>query len=94
MRGTGAADALLDAAVDWARGVGAVGVRLWVVPTNLAAVRLYTRHGFEPVADAEPDADEGAGRVYLPMLLALDDEDAASPTFLARARAPWTDESG
>jgi GNAT superfamily N-acetyltransferase len=94
VRGTGAADALVDAAVDWARNVGAVGVRLWVVSTNAAAVRVYARHGFTPLGDAEPDPDDPDRKLYLPMLLALDEDAAASPTFLARALAPWTDESG
>nr|WP_237702823.1 MULTISPECIES: GNAT family N-acetyltransferase [Protofrankia] len=92
-RGTGAADALLDAAVNWARAVGAIGVRLWVVPTNTAAVRLYARHGFERAGDPELDADDGAGKSYMPMLLALDEKAAALPTFVTRALAPWTDES-
>jgi GNAT superfamily N-acetyltransferase len=85
-RGAGAADTLLDAAVGWARTVGAIGVRLWVVPTNTAAVRLYARHGFALV-----DAPLDSG--YVPMLLTLDNHEAASPTFLTRAMAPWTDES-
>jgi GNAT superfamily N-acetyltransferase len=91
LRGTGASDAFLDAAVDWARAVGAVGIRLWVVHANTAAFRLYTRHGFEPMGDPEGYSD---GKVYLPMLLALDRDAANSSTFLARAQAPWTDESG
>jgi GNAT superfamily N-acetyltransferase len=90
VRGTGAADALLDAAVNWARMVGAIGVRLWVVPTNTAAVRAYTRHGFDVVGDPKPDKGN-PGKVYLPMLLTLDTEAAASATFLARARASWAD---
>ncbi len=94
VRGMGAAGVLLDAAVGWARTVSAVGVRLWVVPTNMAAVRIYARHGFEPVGSPEPDTDDPAGKVYMPMLLRLDMEEAASPTFMARALAPWTDESG
>jgi GNAT superfamily N-acetyltransferase len=94
VRGTGAADALLDAAVDWARTVRAIGVRLWVVPTNTAAVRIYARHGFQVIGDPKPDTDDPAAKVYVPMLLALNKEAAASPTFTTRARAPWTDESG
>lgn len=94
VRGTGAAGALLDVAIDWARGAGAVGIRLWVVPTNTAAVRLYTRHGFALIGDPVPDTGDAGGRVYAPMLLALNGEEAASPTFMARALAPWTDESG
>ncbi|CUU57461.1 Ribosomal protein S18 acetylase RimI [Parafrankia irregularis] len=94
VRGTGAADLLLGAALGWAREVGAVGVRLWVVPTNPAAVGVYLRHGFRPVGTVEEAVPDEAGKVYLPMLLALDDDAAAEPTFLERAQAPWTDESG
>jgi GNAT superfamily N-acetyltransferase len=94
LRGSGAADALVDAAVDWARTVGAIGLRLFVVPTNTAAVRVYSRHGFEVIGDPEPDTDGPAAKTYVPMLLTLDGEEAASHTFMARARAPWTDESG
>ena len=74
--------------------LGAIGVRLWVIPANTAAVRFCTRHGFELVSDLQPDTDDPARKVYMPMLLTLDKEAAASPTFITRARAPWTDESG
>ncbi|EFC81937.1 GCN5-related N-acetyltransferase [Parafrankia sp. EUN1f] len=94
VRGTEAADLLLGAALGWVREVGAVGVRLWVVPTNPAAVGVYLRHGFRPVGTVEEAVPDEAGKVYLPMLLALDDAAAAEPTFLERAQAPWTDESG
>lgn len=94
LRGTGAADALLTAAVDWSRSVGAIGVRLWVVPTNPAAVRVYARHGFEIVGDPVPETDDPTVKVYVPMVLGLDPREAAMDTFLTRALAPWTDESG
>ncbi|WP_242423500.1 GNAT family N-acetyltransferase [Frankia sp. EI5c] len=45
MRGTGASDLLLGAATSWSLAEGAIGVRLWVVPTNQAAVGVYRRHG-------------------------------------------------
>jgi len=47
-RGTGAGDALVKAVVEWAREVGAEKVRLHVVIENMAARRLYERHGFVP----------------------------------------------
>ena len=65
VRGTGAAYALLETALNWARTVGAIGVRLWVIPTSTAAVRFYTRHGFEPVGDLQPDTDDPAAKVYI-----------------------------
>ncbi|WP_239396475.1 GNAT family N-acetyltransferase [Frankia sp. CiP3] len=77
IRGTGAADTLLDTAVGWARTAGAIGVRLWVVPTNTAAVRIYTRHGFTLAGGPEPDTDDPAGKVYVPMLLMLDSDKSA-----------------
>ena len=92
--GDGGGVRLLETALNWARTVGAIGVRLWVIPANTAAVRFYTRHGFEPVGDLQPGTDDPAGKVYMPMLLTPDEEAAASPTFITRARAPWTDESG
>lgn len=45
-RGTGAARELVDAVAEWARGVGAVGVRLSVRRANERAIRLYRRAGF------------------------------------------------
>jgi GNAT superfamily N-acetyltransferase len=45
-RGTGAADALIAAALDWARARELTGVLLEVAPGNARAQRVYTRHGF------------------------------------------------
>lgn len=45
-RGRGVGDALLAAAVDWARGAGAHKVALQVWPHNVAARGLYAKHGF------------------------------------------------
>ncbi|ONH33154.1 GNAT family N-acetyltransferase [Pseudofrankia asymbiotica] len=92
-RATGAADLLIGAALDWARSVGAVGVRLWVEVANLAAQRAYRRHGFQQIGGPDRDHADPAGKSYLLMALPLSPETAASPTFLARASAPWTDES-
>jgi ribosomal protein S18 acetylase RimI-like enzyme len=54
MRGRGAASALLDEAVAWARSIGARLVRLGVVVDNQAALQLYIRKGFRKVAEPEP----------------------------------------
>lgn len=49
LRSAGIGSALLDAAVDYAQGNGAVAVRLSVIDTNPRAAALYRRRGFEPV---------------------------------------------
>jgi ribosomal protein S18 acetylase RimI-like enzyme len=46
-RRRGVGDALLDACVAWARGVGAREIVLHVFPHNGGAVALYRKHGFE-----------------------------------------------
>jgi GNAT superfamily N-acetyltransferase len=48
IRGSGAADALVAAALDWAREHGCASVDLEVAPGNDRAERLYARHGFVP----------------------------------------------
>ena len=45
-RGTGAASALVDAALAWAASDGFTRVHLFVVEGNDRARRLYARHGF------------------------------------------------
>ncbi|GAA2744560.1 GNAT family N-acetyltransferase [Terrabacter aerolatus] len=47
--GTGAASLLMAAALEWARGVGAVGVWLGVNQQNERAQRFYGKSGFERV---------------------------------------------
>ena len=46
-RGRGIGQALLSAAVDWAREVGVTKLELHVFPWNEPAIRLYERFGFE-----------------------------------------------
>jgi GNAT superfamily N-acetyltransferase len=53
-RGTGVAQALVEAVVDWAREDGGVRVLLAVVDTNKVARRLYERLGFALTGHAEP----------------------------------------
>jgi ribosomal protein S18 acetylase RimI-like enzyme len=69
-RGRGVALALLDAAVAWAREIGARTVRLGVVCSNDAAVQLYTRTGFRKVGEPEP-IRPGSARLEQTMQLAL-----------------------
>jgi GNAT superfamily N-acetyltransferase len=54
-RGTGAAGALVDTVLGWAREHDASSVRLHVVEHNARARRLYERHGF--VATGVVDRD-------------------------------------
>ena len=53
-RGRGAAAALLDEALAWARSIDARLVQLGVVCDNRAAVQLYTRAGFRKVGALAP----------------------------------------
>lgn len=53
-RGRGAASALVDEAVSWARTIGARVVRLGVVVDNQDAIRLYERKGFHNAGEPAP----------------------------------------
>lgn len=68
-RGQRVATGLLEACMDWARGHGVRIVKLAVVATNAAAIRLYLRHGFR-VYGVEPQALVYEGRSYDELLMA------------------------
>jgi GNAT superfamily N-acetyltransferase len=53
-RGTGAADALVDAVADWAREQGSDRLVLWVVVGNERAEGVYRRLGFAHTGAAQP----------------------------------------
>ena len=53
-RGSGAAGALVDAVVGWARELAAPRLYLWVVGANEAATRLYVERGFAPTGRVQP----------------------------------------
>ncbi|WP_435593521.1 GNAT family N-acetyltransferase [Nocardia sp. bgisy118] len=56
-RGTGVADALVGAVVDWARGGAHRQLHLWVVEDNDLARALYTRFGFAETGRCKPALD-------------------------------------
>jgi ribosomal protein S18 acetylase RimI-like enzyme len=58
VRGTGAADALVQAVVDWARQIGAIGVRLSVRRANGRAIRFYERMGFTKLDEPGDEPSE------------------------------------
>lgn len=78
-RGQGVGAALLDAALEWARGNGARLVQLAVSEGNEAAARLYRRAGFVPAAPLQALHAGSAMRSQL-MQLSL----AASPALQVR----------
>jgi GNAT superfamily N-acetyltransferase len=53
-RDVGVADALLEAASDWARESGATRLRIWVVERNEHARQYYERQGFEATGNSMP----------------------------------------
>ena len=69
-RGQGVACALLDAALEWARGRGARAMQLGVVCGNDAARRLYERAGFRDIGEPEPQGP-GSSRMEQQMRLEL-----------------------
>ena len=68
-RGTGVADALLEACLAYARELGLRLVRLGVVTTNASAIRLYQRCGFT-IYGVEPEAIQHDGVYYDELLMA------------------------
>ena len=73
-RGTGAADSLVAAVIDWARERGAGEVLLDVGQDNLAARRCYERNGF--LATGHEFVRERDGLMEMGMRLALDRTEA------------------
>lgn len=54
VRGRGYGAALVSAVSDWARGVGAPAIGLWIVQGNDPARNLYQRCGFRPTGERAP----------------------------------------
>lgn len=59
-RGTGAADKLVDAVIEWSVSQGAAAVRLNVMGGNIRASKLYERHGFYPTGNTNVRERDGA----------------------------------
>ena len=70
-RRRGIGGALLDAAVDWARGAGVRKLELHVFPHNAPAIALYERAGFRREGYREAHYRTGGGYVDA-ILMALD----------------------
>jgi RimJ/RimL family protein N-acetyltransferase len=68
-RGTGVADALLEACADYARGLGVRVLRLGVATHNASAIRLYLRCGYT-VYGIEPESLHVDGVYYDELLMA------------------------
>jgi ribosomal protein S18 acetylase RimI-like enzyme len=47
-------EALVSAAVDWARAHDHDALFLWVTESNVAALKLYERCGFAPTSERQP----------------------------------------
>ena len=57
-RRSGVADALMEAALDWARGCGISKTFLEVRKSNAAAISLYAKHGFKEMSLRKEYYDE------------------------------------
>jgi len=65
LRGSGAADRLVEAVLSWATEVGSERIRLDVVQNNDAAIRLYERHGFRRTGHAVTRARDGVTEMQM-----------------------------
>ena len=83
-RGSGAADALVNQVIAWARADGARVVRLQVVEDNVRARRLYERHGFRVTGVTRVRERDGA--VELDVERVLDEPPLIRPTVAAQQR--------
>ncbi|MEO8138117.1 MAG: GNAT family N-acetyltransferase [Gemmatimonadota bacterium] len=65
LRGTGAADLLVDAVVIWGEGVGASALRLDVIAGNDRARQLDERHQFRPTGHTAERPRDGATEIQM-----------------------------
>jgi GNAT superfamily N-acetyltransferase len=69
LRGSGAGDALVRAALDWARADGAARAVVRLYEANGAARRLYERNGFRADGVVVPADDRGRVEIELDQVL-------------------------
>lgn len=65
LRGSGAADLLVEAVLGWAKEAGALRIQLDVVQGNDRARHLYQRHQFQPTGQTAERARDGAIEVQM-----------------------------
>ncbi|HTO73802.1 MAG TPA: GNAT family N-acetyltransferase [Gemmatimonadales bacterium] len=65
LRGSGAADRLVDAVPVWATTCGANRIRLDVIQGNEPAIRLYRRHGLRPTGHTSSRLRDGAVEIQM-----------------------------
>jgi len=68
-RGSGVADELVAEVIAWSRAGSRTRLRLSVTDGNVAAERLYARHGFTPTGVRSERARDGAVEVELALSL-------------------------
>ena len=68
-RGTGIAEYLIEACINWAKNHAVTVVKLGVAATNISAIRCYTRCGFS-VYGIEPQAIQYENVMYDELLMA------------------------
>lgn len=89
LRGSGAADLLVNAVLAWAAARGADRIRLDVVRGNQAATRLYERHGFQATGNTAVRARDGAVEIQMERVLGAFRRSSSGPgTIGATGSAP------
>jgi GNAT superfamily N-acetyltransferase len=78
-RGLGLGRLLVQTVLEWAAGQGVSEVGLWMTDDNLAAERLYLRHGFEHTGERQPVLPEDATRLESRMVRKLGAAASAPP---------------
>lgn len=68
-RGTGAGQALLEAAIAWTKAKGAPALALLVFAHNERAIRLYKRNGFAQEEYYDADVTRQGGEVWDTILM-------------------------